>query len=70
MTTKPTIILVHGAWGDGSHWRHVIPRLHADGHRVCAVQNPLTSQLGARWGTRLGAAVAVEMANEGKALAP
>ncbi|MGH7519418.1 MAG: alpha/beta fold hydrolase [Gemmatimonadales bacterium] len=43
MTTKPTIILVHGAWGDGSHWRHVIPRLHADGHRVCAVQNPLTS---------------------------
>ena len=38
MTTKPTIILVHGAWGDGSHWRHVIPPLHADGHRVCAVQ--------------------------------
>jgi pimeloyl-ACP methyl ester carboxylesterase len=43
MTTKPTIVLVHGAWGDGSHWRHVIPPLHADGHRVCAVQNPLTS---------------------------
>ena len=42
MTTKPTIILVHGVWGDGSHWRHVTPQLHADGHRVCAVQNPLT----------------------------
>jgi len=29
--------------GDGSHWRHVIPPLHAKGYRVSAVQNPLTS---------------------------
>lgn len=25
------------------HWRHVIPTLHNAGHRVVAVQNPLTS---------------------------
>ncbi|SEC65767.1 Pimeloyl-ACP methyl ester carboxylesterase [Rhizobiales bacterium GAS188] len=43
MPGKPNILLVHGAWGDGSHWRHVIPPLHAKGYRVCAVQNPLTS---------------------------
>ncbi|MGH7798036.1 MAG: alpha/beta hydrolase [Candidatus Binatia bacterium] len=43
MTNKPNILLVHGAWGDGSHWRHVIPLLHANGYRVSAVQNPLTS---------------------------
>jgi pimeloyl-ACP methyl ester carboxylesterase len=40
---KPNILLVHGAWGDGSHWRHVIPLLDAKGYRVRAVQNPLTS---------------------------
>lgn len=38
-----TIILVHGAWGDGSHWRHVIPALTKEGYKVRAVQNPLTS---------------------------
>jgi pimeloyl-ACP methyl ester carboxylesterase len=43
MATKPNILLVHGAWGDASHWRHVIPQLHAKGYRVSAVQNPLTS---------------------------
>ena len=43
MATKPNIVLVHGAWGDGSHWRHVIPALHNKGFRVRAVQNPLTS---------------------------
>lgn len=43
MPEKPNILLVHGAWGDGSHWRHVIPPLHAKGYRVIAVQNPLTS---------------------------
>jgi pimeloyl-ACP methyl ester carboxylesterase len=42
MTAKLNILLVHGAWGDGSHWRHVIPSLHAKGYRVRAVQNPLT----------------------------
>lgn len=37
------IVLVHGAWGDGSHWRGVIPILAARGFNVTAVQNPLTS---------------------------
>ncbi|GAA0921575.1 alpha/beta hydrolase [Nonomuraea longicatena] len=37
------IVLVHGAWGDGSHWRGVIPVLAAEGYNVTAVQNPLTS---------------------------
>jgi len=43
MPGKPNILLVHGAWGDGSHWRHIIPSLHEKGFRVLAVQNPLTS---------------------------
>ncbi len=43
METKLTIVLVHGAWGDGSHWKHVIPVLHAKGYTVRAVQNPLSS---------------------------
>ena len=40
---KPTVVLVHGAFVDGSIWRNVIPRLEANGLRVVAVQNPLTS---------------------------
>jgi hypothetical protein len=43
MTDKLNIVLVHGAFGDGSHWRHIIPRLYQAGHRVMAAQNPLTS---------------------------
>jgi pimeloyl-ACP methyl ester carboxylesterase len=44
MATKDlTIILVHGAWGDGSHWQHVIPALVKEGYKVRSVQNPLTS---------------------------
>jgi pimeloyl-ACP methyl ester carboxylesterase len=41
--TAPTIVLVHGAWADGSSWSRVIPLLQAKGHRVIAVQIPLTS---------------------------
>ncbi|WP_433381563.1 alpha/beta fold hydrolase [Actinoplanes sp. CA-142083] len=37
------IILVHGAWADGSCWTGVIERLQADGHHVTAPQFPLTS---------------------------
>jgi pimeloyl-ACP methyl ester carboxylesterase len=40
---RPTIVLVHGAWADGSSWSHVIPLLEHDGYTVIAVQNPLTS---------------------------
>jgi pimeloyl-ACP methyl ester carboxylesterase len=43
MAKQPNIVLVHGAWGDGSHWSRVIPPLHAKGYTVRAVQNPLTS---------------------------
>ncbi|UNK22128.1 alpha/beta fold hydrolase [Yersinia intermedia] len=43
MATKLNIVLVHGAWADGSQWRYIIPALHAMGHRVIAIQNPLTS---------------------------
>ena len=43
MPTVKNIVLVHGAWGDASHWRHVIPGLHAKGFHIAAVQNPLTS---------------------------
>src|SRR5258708_38400721 len=37
------VVLVHGAWADGSSWAEVIPRLQAAGVKVTAVQNPLTS---------------------------
>lgn len=38
-----TIVLVHGAFADGSSWAPVITRLQARGYHVAAVQNPLTS---------------------------
>ena len=45
--TKPAearnVVLVHGAWADGSSWSEVIARLQAAGMHVTAVQNPLTS---------------------------
>ncbi|GAA0898548.1 alpha/beta hydrolase [Virgisporangium ochraceum] len=37
------IVLVHGAFADGSGWRGVYDRLTAQGYRVTVVQNPLTS---------------------------
>jgi pimeloyl-ACP methyl ester carboxylesterase len=37
------IVLVHGAWADGSSWSEVIAHLQAAGLHVTAVQNPLTS---------------------------
>src|SRR5258705_113563 len=37
------IVLVHGAFADGSSWSRVIPLLQAKGYKVTAVQNPLTS---------------------------
>jgi pimeloyl-ACP methyl ester carboxylesterase len=44
-TTNATtnIVLVHGAWADGSSWSKVIPILKNAGHRVIAVQLPLHS---------------------------
>ena len=43
MTRLPNIVLVHGAWADGSSWNDVTERLQADGYRVTAPQFPLTS---------------------------
>jgi len=43
MTTISNIVLVHGAWADGSSWAKVIPLLVAKGLKVSAVQLPLTS---------------------------
>jgi pimeloyl-ACP methyl ester carboxylesterase len=37
------VVLVHGAYADGSSWSEVIPRLQAAGLHVTSVQNPLTS---------------------------
>src|SRR5882724_11920395 len=42
-TGVKNIVLVHGAWADGSCWSKVIPLLQAKGFHVVAVQNPLTS---------------------------
>jgi pimeloyl-ACP methyl ester carboxylesterase len=41
--TTTNIVLVHGAWADGSSWSKVIPILQNAGHRVIAVQLPLHS---------------------------
>src|SRR5258708_2768455 len=38
-----TVVLVHGAFADGSSWNAIIPLLQAKGLKVIAVQNPLTS---------------------------
>ena len=38
---NPTIVLVHGAFGDASSWRPVFDRLVGDGHTVLAPPNPL-----------------------------
>jgi pimeloyl-ACP methyl ester carboxylesterase len=43
MVTRPNIVLIHGAWADGSCWSGVIERLQADGYHVTAPQFPLTS---------------------------
>jgi len=39
----PSIVLVHGAFADGSSWDRVVPLLQAQGYRVVAVHEPLTS---------------------------
>jgi pimeloyl-ACP methyl ester carboxylesterase len=41
--SKPSIVLVHGAYADATSWQHVIPLLERDGYNVFAVQIPLSS---------------------------
>ena len=41
VATRPTIVLVHGAWADSGSWNRVIQRLQRDGYTVWAPPNPL-----------------------------
>jgi pimeloyl-ACP methyl ester carboxylesterase len=43
METNTNVVLVHGAWADGSSWSKVIPLLQSKGFNVTAAQLPLTS---------------------------
>ena len=43
MSSVKNIVLVHGAWADGSSWSKLIPLLTAKGLRPVAVQNPLNA---------------------------
>src|SRR5690349_7052757 len=43
MSELPNIVLVHGAWADGSSWRAVIQALQGKGYNVTAPQFPETS---------------------------
>jgi pimeloyl-ACP methyl ester carboxylesterase len=43
VTVQPKIVLVHGAWADGSCWSAVIERLQASGYEVTAPQFPESS---------------------------
>jgi pimeloyl-ACP methyl ester carboxylesterase len=43
MTALPNVVLVHGAWADGSCWAAVIENLQADGYNVTAPQFPESS---------------------------
>jgi pimeloyl-ACP methyl ester carboxylesterase len=43
MNGRPNIVLVHGAWADGSCWSSVVERLQADGFHVTAPQFPMSS---------------------------
>ncbi|MET3930118.1 pimeloyl-ACP methyl ester carboxylesterase [Lysobacter sp. OAE881] len=45
-TTKPTIVLVHGAFADSTSWNGVIRILEQDGYPVVSVANPLRSVSG------------------------
>ncbi|MCA3182826.1 MAG: alpha/beta hydrolase, partial [Cupriavidus sp.] len=42
-TQQPSVVIVHGAFADGSDWARVIPLLQAKGVKVQAVQNGLES---------------------------
>lgn len=41
--TTPSVVIVHGAFADGSDWAKVVPLMQAEGVAVTVVQNPLTS---------------------------
>ncbi len=43
MSDLPNVVLVHGAWADGSSWSAVIGRLQAEGYNVTAPQFPMNT---------------------------
>ena len=43
LAPQPAVVLVHGAYADGSSWSEVIERVQRAGLAAAAVQNPLTS---------------------------
>ena len=43
MNARPNIVLIHGAWADGSCWSGVVERLQAACDHVTAPQFPLTA---------------------------
>src|ERR1700720_746251 len=43
MSDLPNVVLVHGAWADGSSWSPVVQRLQAEGYSVTPPQFPETS---------------------------
>ncbi|MFG2938181.1 alpha/beta fold hydrolase [Streptomyces sp. NPDC048282] len=54
MSTTPTIVLVHGAFGDSGMWKGAIAKLQAQGYTTLAVPNPLR---GLEYDARYAAAV-------------
>ena len=45
-SARPSVVIVHGAFADGSDWAKVVALLQAKGVQVQAVQNPLESLAG------------------------
>ena len=41
--SETAVVLIHGAWADGSSWNVVVKQLQAEGYKVTAPQFPLTS---------------------------
>jgi pimeloyl-ACP methyl ester carboxylesterase len=53
MSGKPSVVLVHGGFVDGSGWQGVYDLLSADGYRVSVVQHPTLSLEGDATATRM-----------------
>jgi pimeloyl-ACP methyl ester carboxylesterase len=53
MSDKPSVVLVHGGFVDGSGWQGLYDLLTADGYRVSIVQNPTLSLEGDATATRM-----------------
>jgi hypothetical protein len=55
MHALPNIVLVHGAWADGSSWSAVIERLQADGYMVAQDDQALPPDAQRMFAKRMGA---------------